>query len=71
MPDVLHIRPTSVYRLSDVAADLGVSLRTLQRAVEAGSNPGKVKAWKQMDQHLRSLRKLANRAERLPQLDQE
>jgi excisionase family DNA binding protein len=36
MLDVLHIRPTSIYKLSEVAADLDVSLRTLQRAVEAG-----------------------------------
>lgn len=36
VPHVLNIRPTGVYRLSDVATDLDVSLRTLQRAVEAG-----------------------------------
>ena len=36
MDGVLHIKPTNVYRLSEVAAHLDVSLRTLQRAVEAG-----------------------------------
>jgi excisionase family DNA binding protein len=36
MDAVTHIRPTSIYWLWDVAEALGVSLRTLQRAIEAG-----------------------------------
>jgi hypothetical protein len=36
MDAVTHIKPTSIYWLQEVADSLGVSLRTLQRAVEAG-----------------------------------
>jgi hypothetical protein len=32
----MNVRPTSIYALPDLAEDLGISLRTLQRAVKAG-----------------------------------
>ena len=33
---VMHVRPTSIYALPDLAEGLGISLRTIQRAVKAG-----------------------------------
>ena len=37
MPDVKPIRPTSIYKLSEVAADPDVSLRTLQPSLRRAS----------------------------------
>ncbi len=32
----MHIRPTSVYTLPEVADDLGISVRSIQRPIKAG-----------------------------------